>query len=201
MEQQILKVFIAKIPDKIEYKQLYPAERWAEITSCVNEKVKKQKYVAWKLLEKVFESEYKTSFENIIFSKTGSGKWLADKMYFSISHSQNYVAVCIDNQPIGLDIELIDEQKMTEKIFSFIATDREKQLYKNLSTEDIATLWTKKEAIFKQLDKSGFIPKNIETYDYFTTTIIENSLKMAISVSFADNKATQTTLKTLKTCI
>ena len=181
MNYKIVKVFLAKIPEKIEYKPLYPSERFEEISSCKSEKVKRQKYAVWELLKYVLEKEYNLRFENIKFTKSVNGKWLANCIYFSLAHSGDYVAVCVDNRPIGLDIEYINEQKMTNKLLYYITTNIEKQAYNDEPTAaQIAMLWAKKEAIFKFLNKPFFKPSNIEIKDYVTATEVKNDLIVSV---------------------
>lgn len=182
MNEESVKVFVAKVPKIIEFESIYPESRWNEIINCNSEKVKKQKYAVWQLLKFVLENNYNLKFEDIIFSKSLNGKWLADKLYFSLSHAGDFVAVCAYNQPIGLDIEIIDEQRMTKKLFEKIATEKERVKYTNPSVLDIAELWTKKEAIFKYLDKGGFISSKIETENYLTSSIVSDKYNIAVSV-------------------
>ncbi len=177
-----LKVFVALVPETVEYKPIYPESRWKEILNCKSEKVKKQKYAVWQLLKWVIEKQYNLTFEDIVFSKSPNGKWLADKIFFSLSHTNDFVAVCVDNQPIGLDIEVLDEFTMTKSLFRYTTTDKEKTKYKSPSAVDIATLWTKKEAIFKYLNKDLFVPSKIETEDYLTSSTVFNKFNVIISV-------------------
>ncbi len=186
MYNDSLKVFIAKIPEIIEFKPIYPESRWNEIIDCKSEEVKEQKYTVWKLLKWVVEKQYNLQFKDIVFSKSANGKWLADKIYFSLSHTDDFVAVCVDNQPIGLDIEVLDECTMTKSLFRYTTTDKEKTKYISPSAVDIATLWTKKEAIFKYLNKDLFVPSKIETEDYVTSSTVFNKFNVIISVCGKD---------------
>ncbi len=177
-----LKVFVAKVPKIIRFEPIYPECRWKEIVESTSEKVKKQKYAVWQLLKWVIENQYNLKFEDIVFSKSSNGKWLADKFCFSLSHTSDFVAVCIDNQPIGLDIEVLNEQKMTKKLFEHIATDKEKTKCLSPVAKDIAILWTKKESVFKYMDKGGFVPYKIETEDYLTSSMVSDKFNIVVSV-------------------
>ncbi len=78
--------------------------------------------------------------------------YLENGPYFSISHCKEGIAVAIDDQPIGIDIEAIrhaDEdliaRTMNEKERSIIA-NRESKIE---SARAFTRLWTQKEAIVK----------------------------------------------------
>lgn len=99
----MLSVFYAIIPDgKIE--KTGNILRDEEICSALNEKVKRQKFFAWKLLQKGLN---KLGFNplDIEFFKSGNGKWTSNKVNFSISHSEKAVVVAISDLPVGVDVE------------------------------------------------------------------------------------------------
>lgn len=73
-----------------------------------------------------------------------------DKVYFSLSHSGDYVAVAISDSPIGIDIEEVKGHKnlIEEKYFS----DEERRLMnEDPDGSDVGffRLWTLKEAFLK----------------------------------------------------
>ena len=116
-------------------------ERIKYLESIKNEKRKKQSYFVWKLLE------YVLGINNISceFLVNENGKWQAknNEIYFSLSHSENIVAVVIDDNIVGVDIEKVDEKinKIKKKILTNIPTD--------VSTCELTRLWTENESRYK----------------------------------------------------
>jgi len=67
-------------------------------------------------------------------------------LHFSISHSFPFVAVALDQQPIGIDIQVF-QQKIIRLQQKFLSPE-EQILFKN-EIEKITLAWTAKEAAFK----------------------------------------------------
>ena len=65
--------------------------------------------------------------------------------YFSISHCKEAIAVAIDDQPIGIDIEAI--RHADEDLISRTMNEQEQALICN--DRDFTRLWTQKEAVLK----------------------------------------------------
>ena len=65
--------------------------------------------------------------------------------YFSISHCKQGIAVAIDDQPIGIDIEAIRNVDQ-DLILRTMNEEEQKQIHSN---RDFTRLWTQKEAIVK----------------------------------------------------
>ena len=93
------------------------------------------------------EALIKMGAENI--SRLSNGKPVADNCYISVSGSGGKCAVCVSNNPVGIDIEKITDknfEKTVKKIFS----EKEKEYYlKNKSAEAFYEIWTRKEAYSK----------------------------------------------------
>lgn len=65
--------------------------------------------------------------------------------FFSISHCKEGIAVAIDDQPIGIDIEAIRNVDQ-DLILRTMNEEEQKQIHSN---QDFTRLWTQKEAIVK----------------------------------------------------
>lgn len=65
--------------------------------------------------------------------------------FFSISHCKEAIAVAIDDQPIGIDIEAIRNVDQ-DLILRTMNEEEQKQIHSN---RDFTRLWTQKEAIVK----------------------------------------------------
>ncbi len=152
--------------------KVYPKERELEILSCTSKKVISEKYTAWKLLEIALKEQFNTDIEKVNFEKQANGKWIMDKGYFSITHSNGIVMVALSRNPVGIDLE--KPIKLSKRLPLRLLTEKELATFNGLNEQEkeiyISNIWTKKESIFKFLGKGSFSPKNIETENYFTVT-------------------------------
>jgi phosphopantetheinyl transferase len=144
--------------------RIYPKLRLKEITACRSEKVREEKFYAWKLLEEALWRSFRLQLKKCKPYKDG-GKWLCKDAYFSISHSGEFVCVAVSNQPVGVDFEKIDELRFHDLPEEKICTEKELAtlpLGENRARE-INRLWTVKEATFKLQNGKVFLPNAMET--------------------------------------
>ncbi len=157
-------VYTAKIPDVKSIINVLPKEKNIEIESINNEKVKAQKFYAWKLLEFAILNSFGYLMDELKFTKSENGKWLCDKFYFSISHSDNLVAVSLSNVPVGIDVEKFERPK---KDVTRIFSENERLIFDKLNDEQkwqyLITSWVKKESIYKMKGNGAFLPSKIDT--------------------------------------
>ena len=124
------------------------------VNSITDVKRKTQSVAAWKLLEYAVmlnfpnqKFDYKS--ENGVFSAVNN------PFYFSISHSNNFVAVAISNFSIGVDVEKCDSKilKLKSRLncSDFGQTDIEK----------LTVSWTEKESLFKAKVGNNFFNKKL----------------------------------------
>ena len=67
--------------------------------------------------------------------------------YFSISHCKEGIAVAIDDQPIGIDIEAI--RHANEDLIERTMNEKERLAISELGMREFTRFWTQKEAILK----------------------------------------------------
>lgn len=92
--------------------------------------------------------------ENLWYNQN---KPMADNCYVSISHSDDMVAVCKSDNPVGIDIEKINITRDFEKIAKRYFHGKEKEVFENNPTADtFYDVWTKKEA-YTKIDGNGVI--------------------------------------------
>lgn len=122
----------------------------------------------------------------IVIRKTPNGKPYIDNLdiEISVSHSDEYIVLAIDKDPIGVDIERIrnrDYISMAERFY----TNEEALLVKDKGIQSFYELWTMKEAYCKlmginlntRIDKEfiacqgHIIDTAIYYNDYIVTTI------------------------------
>ena len=167
MRASLLYVYTAAIPTDVGVEAVFPSSRSEEIFACGSDKTKKEKYCAWKLLEYALFHAFGKRIEEIAFAKSAQGKWTCDFCHFSLSHSENAVAVALSDSPIGIDIEQIKPVKNREKVAKKILTEKELEEYQRLSINEtqanafLLEIWTKKESVFKRGGIASFIPNLI----------------------------------------
>ena len=163
-ENEYLNVFIAKIPDNVIFGDVYPKERNDEIKSTNNEELKKHKYCAWRLLAYAVSRTLGKSLSDFAFHKEESGKWVCDKFYFSLSHSENAIMVAISSLAVGVDIEFINNPRSLA-FAKRILSEKECEEY-DCSDDKAAyliTKWTQREAVYKHSGEGVFSPRRIVT--------------------------------------
>lgn len=103
---------------------------------------------SWLML---YEMIQKSGNLDIEFRYNEHGKpFLEQGPFFSISHCKEGIAVAIDDQPIGIDIEGI--RKADKDLIERVMNEEEIKLIANANAESARTftrLWTQKEAIVK----------------------------------------------------
>ena len=165
-------VYTAIIPDRDVTESVYPPLRQAEIDRCSSERVKREKYYVWRLLEYAISRELGEDMKNIRFEKNERGRWFSDKLFFSLSHTDRIVAVAVSDRPVGVDIEAVRRHR--EGLERHILTESEmtelRELDDGKAWEYIIKRWTQKESIFKLGDRPAFEPTKIETANFPVVT-------------------------------
>lgn len=160
-----ITVYLGKIKEVAEFPPVYPKERDDEIRNAQNIKVKKQKYFVWKLLEHAIEDTFGLDIKDLKIEKKDSGKWVCDKCYFSLSHSEDIVAVALSNSEVGVDIERI--RPIKESAIIKTLTDSEKEQLSKITPSArqrfLLEKWSQKESIFKFSNQENFLPSKIDT--------------------------------------
>lgn len=148
------------------YDEVCPPQRAEEIEKTGSEKVRQEKLAVWKLLLVAIERKFGYKPEELRFSKTKNGKWICDKLWFSLSHSHGASAVIVSDKPCGIDVEYKVDflKKSADKSFieAFLnRMDESTSDFGTISAEEILLLWTKKESLFKMTGEGIFSPKKI----------------------------------------
>ena len=159
-------VCFSPIPNGASDEPLYPMERQREIEKIKNPTVRREKYFAWKLLEKAVRLGMRLDFKSLKFNRLEDGRWLSPDFYFSISHSGGALAVAISSEPLGIDIEPLG-RGFSEGLVRRYFTEGEKEHYCASSEEHkeecALRIWTAKEAYFKSLSRDKFEPSRVDT--------------------------------------
>lgn len=163
----VLDVYVASIPQNTKLSKLpalYPPIRQKEIDACGSEKVQREKYYAWKLLEYALDRTFGKKMKKLNFVKEDNGRWSCEGCEFSLSHSHNAVAVAISRKRVGVDVELFAPPRV-QGVAEKILNDEEFALYQTAEDKDAFLLekWTQKECIFKRFDERAYLPKQTDT--------------------------------------
>ena len=154
-----IKVYLSLIPDK-KIEKVLPKERFDEINGCLDEKVKREKYFVWKLLELALRNATGVNPDFTRFYKGVNGKWQAQGVEFSLSHSNGVVAVAISDKPVGIDLQVIKPLKndrLIEKIFTEKELEKINALSGQEKTARIIEKWAEKESDFKRVGGDNFL--------------------------------------------
>lgn len=167
----IVDVYVAKIPDEIPQERLYPEARMQEIESCKSERVRREKYCAWKLLEYALNRSFGLCMQKIRFEKSENGKWTTENCFFSLSHCDGVAAVAVSRREVGVDVEKIADRM--EKIKRKFLTEDELCQYDEQEDKSLylAEKWTQKESVFKLQGGKTFSPNEIRADEYKTHTV------------------------------
>lgn len=76
-------------------------------------------------------------------------------LHISISHRNEYVAVALSEQEVGIDVESFNSN--LERAKEYYLNRQERAL--NLDKEDLLLIWCAKEALYKQLGGVGIRPE------------------------------------------
>lgn len=174
----VMRVYTAAIPQKDVsdemLSKLYPVARKEEIEGCSNLFLRRQKYYAWKLLEHALKDTFGYEMQSLNLSKNENGKWICPSCFFSISHSENAVAVAVARCAVGVDIQSLDISTPLGGFRKKILTPSEEEELLELGgkSEDqfLLTKWSQKESIFKSLDQKHFKPSTLDTKDHPTAS-------------------------------
>ena len=106
---------------------------------------------------------YDTLLPEFLYNDYGQ-PCLVDGPYFSISHSKNAIAVCVDDTPVGVDVESV--RPLRRELVAKTMSAREQSLIAASVPQEWAftRLWTQKEALLK-LRGTGIIADLRNTLD------------------------------------
>lgn len=132
--------------DVEEYAELLPKERQEKIARLRFDKDKLLSLIAGLMIRAEIGDTH------IVLNEHGKPYAQGSDKYFSVSHSGTVVAIAVDTDEVGADVEALPEkcrQKLAERFF------HPNELSLVIGSDDKAraftTIWTRKEAYLKQL--------------------------------------------------
>ena len=185
MKKRRIAVYLRKWDEGMLTKQVYvPEERKRQLLSMRNPYRKKEMEAVWILLSDAFELEGRP-LEDVHPRLLPSGQWAGEGASFSLTHEGGYVAVAIASFPVGIDLVLNGDQRLSKRLRESISTAEERN-----SNWTTASLFAAKEALFKRDGGTGFIPSSIHVFRekdrLFTKEIGDLTLALASSEPFED---------------
>lgn len=170
-EKADVYVYVARLPSELAFLPLYPKARDEEVRAVKNERLRRQKYYAWKLLEYALQDAFGDHFFDLDFQKKDGGKWTSSKRCFSLSHSRNALAVAVANEPVGVDVEWQNSEKSVamERGLTELEKAELKSVLPPERTAYLTDKWVAKESIFKLAGKGRFVPSKIAETDAVLT--------------------------------
>ena len=184
-------VLYARVNDSIAFSELFPKARDEEVRASKNEKVRREKYLVWKLLERGIKEHTSLDFANLQFTKTENGQWICPDVHFSLSHTDGAICVAVSRHPVGVDIEMVHPIKV-EMCRRFLS-NREAEYMDSLPEEKrelfFLEAWVKKESLFKRDGKRSLMPKQTDTLssDAALSHITLDGAEYLIALSSYDN--------------
>lgn len=150
-----MEIYYAKISELSEEEmqdalRILPRERIEKIKRRKQKKSQLESIWAGLLLEYVLQKRGLKGTE-LTFLKNVDGKpYIAEypKLFYNLSHSKEYVAIVIDDYPVGVDVEemRIGYQKLVKRFFS----QEERMALRECWSDEVFTkLWTRKESYLK----------------------------------------------------
>lgn len=185
MTEPFLAIFISPIGTG-EIGDVDNPERMEQILSAGNERVARERYFAWQLLDRALHCTIGIGTADAGLSLRGSA-WQSEKCHLSISHSGSFVAVALSSDDVGIDIEAVRDD-ISDGLAARYLTEREFEAYKAIDghgrAEFFIEKWTAKESVFKCSGKELFTPSAIETADRSVKTcklpILDTELVLSV---------------------
>ncbi len=161
-------VYITEICKNTQISELFSEERNAEIQSTKNERIRLEKYSAFKLLERAVFEELAIDAREAGIYKNENGRWTGRDFDFSISHTDGAVAVVVSKESVGIDIERVSYKRHASLAKKYL-NQAEFDEYSALCDEEqevyFLKKWTAKEAFFKAKNEPQFVPSKVNPTD------------------------------------
>lgn len=168
-ERPVLDVYICNVLHDSDV-TLTPIERQQELNGVTDEKLKMQKLTTWTLLKTALKHSFGYDFDEVQFTRLDNGKWISDKAWFSLSHTDDYAVVAVSDAAVGVDAEnkqsFADrwkDEKARKAFAERIAAQGEA-----CDGGNLLALWIKKESAYKLSGHGSFKPSstNTDVIDY-----------------------------------
>lgn len=140
-----------------------PEERLRLLKEISSEKLLREKNLTWNLLSYAIGNSFCYNTKELKFKIQKNGKWVCDKVHFSLSHSDGVAVVAVSNAPCGVDVENIEKffQKCSDN--TFVTAFSQKIGCDSVDATCLLKSWTGKESVYKAQGKGHFVPRDVLT--------------------------------------
>ena len=163
-ERPVLDVYICNVLRNCDV-TLTPSERQQELDGVTDEKLKRQKLTTWTLLKTALKRSFGYDFDEVQLTHLDNGKWVCDKAWFSLSHTDDYAIVAVSDAAVGVDAE--NKQSFADRWKDEKARNAfAKRIVAQGEACDVSNLlelWIKKESAYKLDGHGSFKPSSINT--------------------------------------
>jgi phosphopantetheinyl transferase len=126
-----------------------------QLAGTIANEERRTQHLAVRLLFKLMMPE--ADLSQLVMADNGKPYLLGLPFHFSFSHCKGYAACAVDDQPVGIDIEIIHPR--IAKVAHKFLNDREKAMIAGLDEQEqlnqMAFLWAAKEAMYKKHEQLG----------------------------------------------
>ena len=157
--REISDIDINKFINKLKSNNNISEDRIEKSLSFIPIKTRYQSILANVLIDEELKEKAKCIYYN-----DRNKPLISDNLFFSISHSEDYVVFAKDINSIGIDIEYIDIKNNIILDYAFTSEEKDyiNKTYKENIKEGIIKLWTIKESVYKASGNTlNIIPKDI----------------------------------------
>ncbi len=153
-----------------------PEERLRLLKEISNEKLLQEKNLTWNLLSCAIGNSFHYNTKELKFRLQKNGKWICDKLHFSLSHSNGVAVAAVSNAPCGVDVENIEKflQKCSDN--AFVTAFSQKIGCDSVDAMCLLKSWTGKESVYKSRGKGHFVPRGVGTDNKVKYVRIEDYL-------------------------
>lgn len=157
--------------------------RYLKFEYSDDRKQQQEHNIAYSLLDELLKENGIIEYE-IVKNENGKPFLKDNSLFFSISHTDGFCAVCINDTPVGIDCEKIDKNfaPKVEKLSRRYFCKNEIALLEknNFDVLSFFKIWTAKEAIIKKFGYNASYLEKIDTTQENTEFFIEGDYIITI---------------------
>lgn len=145
----------------VQQASFIPKIRQQDMAKVKNEELSEEKKFTWSVLEHAIVNSFHYDVKDIKFEKKRNGKWVCDKLSFSLSHIRGAAVAAVSTAPCGVDIENIElfRKKCVDEIFC--QSFAKKIGCASADPFSLIKCWVGKESVYKARGKGSFVPCKI----------------------------------------
>lgn len=165
----LLDVYAAAVPPELPVGPVLSPARNRALAETRAPALLRQRYLVWRLLEYAVRHSLGLDPAALVFEKTPEGRWFCPDFEFSLSHTEDAVAVAVSRAPVGVDVESLPifrrryqaDPALCMRMLRHVAAPSELVDLAGREAETLLWLWTGKESLFKMRQTGYFSPTEI----------------------------------------